>query len=199
MQWNMNNFTKVAFTRLIQPFGDNLNDVVKITKAFSFAANVYSGLFRNESHEPYINHAMKVALILSDELKVHDVDTICAAILHDAIDKSKDANAVVEDLKSNFGENIYDTIRNLTEPKTNEENRENLLVKYFENISKGPKMSRFIKIADRLDNARFLKNDRKKEKALRYKEETQKYILPLAEKTDDTMALKLSIALYEIK
>jgi (p)ppGpp synthase/HD superfamily hydrolase len=199
MQWNMNNFTKVAFTKLIQPFGDNLNDVVKITKAFSFAANVYSGLFRNESHEPYINHAMKVALILSDELKVHDVDTICAAILHDAIDKSKDANAVVEDLKSNFGENIYDTIRNLTEPKTNEENREKLLVKYFENISKGPKMSRFIKIADRLDNARFLKNDRKKEKALRYKEETQKYILPLAEKTDDTMALKLSIALYEIK
>jgi (p)ppGpp synthase/HD superfamily hydrolase len=199
MQWNMNNFTKVAFTKLIQPFGDNLNDVVKITKAFSFAANVYSGLFRNESHEPYINHAMKVALILSDELKVHDVDTICAAILHDAIDKSKDANAVVEDLKSNFGENIYDTIRNLTEPKTNEENRENLLVKYFENISKGPKMSRFIKIADRLDNARFLKNDRKKEKALRYKEETQKYILPLAEKTDDTMALKLSITLYEIK
>jgi (p)ppGpp synthase/HD superfamily hydrolase len=199
MQWNLNNFTKIAFSRLIQPFGDNLNDVVKITKAFSFAASVYSGIFRNESHEPYINHAMKVALILSDELKVHDVDTICAAILHDAIDKSKDANAVVEDLKSNFGENIYDTIRNLTEPKTNEENRENLLVKYFENISKGPKMSRFIKIADRLDNARFLKNDRKKEKALRYKEETQKYILPLAEKTDDTMALKLSIALYEIK
>ena len=53
----------------------------------------------------------------------------------------------------------------LTEPKTNEENREKLLVKYFENISKGPKMSRFIKLADRLDNARFLKNDRKKEKA----------------------------------
>ena len=199
MQWNMNNFTKVAFTRLIQPFGDNLNDVVKITKAFSFAANVYSGLFRNESHEPYINHAMKVALILSDELKVHDVDTICAAILHDAIDKSKDDNTVVEDLRSNFGENIYDTIRILTEPKTNEENREKLLVIYFENISKGSKMSRFIKLADRLDNARFLKNDRKKEKALRYKEETQKYILPLAEKTDDTMALKLSIALYEIK
>ena len=80
MQWNLNNYTKVAFTRLIQPFGDNLNDVVKITKAFSFAANVYSGMFRNESHEPYINHAMKVALIISDELKVHDADTICAAI-----------------------------------------------------------------------------------------------------------------------
>ena len=87
----------------------------------------------------------------------------------------------------------------MTEPKTNEENREKLLVNYFDNISKGPKMPRFIKIADRLDNARFLKNNRKKEKALRYKEETQKYILPLAEKTDDTMALKLSIALYEIK
>ena len=199
MQWNLNNFTKIAFTKLIQPFGENLNDVVKITKAFGFAANVYSGLFRNESQEPYINHAMKVALILSDELKVRDVDTICAAILHDAIDKGKDVNEIVEELKVNFGESVYDTIRSLTEPKTNEENREKLLVNYFDNISKGPKMPRFIKIADRLDNARFLKNNRKKEKALRYKEETQKYILPLAEKTDDTMALKLSIALYEIK
>jgi GTP pyrophosphokinase len=199
MQWNLNNFTKLAFSRLIQPFGDNLNDVVKITKAFSYAAGVYSGIFRNESHEPYINHAMKVALILSEELKVHDVDTICAAILHDAIEKSKEDSAVVEDLRSNFGDSMYDTIRSLTEPKTNEENREKLLVKYFESISKGPKMPRFIKLADRLDNARFLKNDRKKEKAHRYKEETQKYILPLAEKTDDTIALKLSIALYEIK
>lgn len=199
MQWNLNNFTKLAFSRLIQPFGDNLNDVVKITKAFRYAASAYSGIFRNESHEPYINHAMKVALILTDELKVHDVDTICAAILHDAIEKSKEDSPVVEDLRSNFGDSIYDTIRILTEPKTNEENREKLLVKYFENISKGPKMPRFIKLADRLDNARFLKNDRKKEKALRYKEETQKYILPLAEKTDDTIALKLSIALYEIK
>ncbi|TLX88710.1 MAG: HD domain-containing protein, partial [Thaumarchaeota archaeon] len=128
MQWNLNNFTKVAFTRLIQPFGDNLNDVVKITKAFSFAANVYSGLFRNETHEPYINHAMKVALILSDELRVHDVDTICAAILHEAIEKSKDDREIVEFLKSNFGENVYVTIRTLTEPKTNEGNREKLLV-----------------------------------------------------------------------
>jgi GTP pyrophosphokinase len=199
MQWNLNNFTKLAFSRLIQPFGDNLNDVVKITKAFRYAASAYSGIFRNESHEPYINHAMKVALILTDELKIHDVDTICAAILHDAIEKSKEDSAVVADLRSNFGDNIYDTVRILTEPKTNEENREKLLVKYFENISKGPKMPRFIKLADRLENARFLKNDRKKEKALRYKEETQKYILPLAEKTDDTIALKLSIALYEIK
>ena len=199
MQWNLNNFTKVAFTRLIQPFGDNLNDVVKITKAFSFAANVYSGMFRNESHEPYINHAMKVALIISDELKVHDADTICAAILHETMEKSKDDSEMIEYLKSNFGENVYATINTLIEPKTNEENREKLLVKYFENISKSPKMSRFIKLADRLDNARFLKNDIKKDKALRYKEETQKYILPLAEKTDDTMALKLSIALYEIK
>ena len=199
MQWNLNNFTKLAFTKLIQPFGDNINDVVKITKAFSFAANLYSGLFRNETQEPYINHAIKVALILSDELKVRDVDTICAAILHDAIDKSNDDHEIVEVLKSNFGENVYNTIRTLSEPKTNEQNRDELLVSYFENISRGPKMSRFIKLADRLDTARFLKNDRKKEKALRYKEETQKYVLPLAEKTDDTMALKLSIALYEIK
>jgi hypothetical protein len=34
---------------------------------------------------------------------------------------------------------------------------------------------------------------------LRYKEETQKYIIPIAEKTDDNIVFKLSVALYELK
>src|SRR5437867_13282883 len=97
---------------------------------------------------------MKVALILSNELKVHDVDPICAPILHEAIEQSKDDHEIVEHLKSNFGENVYVTIMTLTEPKTNEENREKLLVNYVENILKSPKQSRFIKLADQSDNLR---------------------------------------------
>jgi (p)ppGpp synthase/HD superfamily hydrolase len=70
---------------------------------------------------------------------------------------------------------------------------------YFENISKSSKTSRLIKLADRLDNVRFFKNIITKEKAIRYKVETQKYVVPIAEQTDETLAFKLSVALYEIK
>jgi hypothetical protein len=46
---------------------------------------------------------------------------------------------------------------------------------------------------------RFFKNAVKKDKAIRYKEETQKYVVPIAEQTDESLAFKLSVALYEIK
>ena len=120
-------------------------------------------------------------------------------ILHDAIDKGKDVNEIVEELKLNFGESVYDTIRSLTEPKTNEENREKLLVNYFDNISKGPKMPRFIKIADRLDNARFMKNNRKKEKALRYKEENAEVHTASRKKNRRYYGIEIIYSIYEIK
>jgi hypothetical protein len=36
-------------------------------------------------------------------------------------------------------------------------------------------------------------------RAARYKEETEKYVAPLAQATDDRLAFKLSVALYELK
>jgi hypothetical protein len=44
-----------------------------------------------------------------------------------------------------------------------------------------------------------MKNLIHKDKVLRYKLETQKYVVPIAEKTDEKLAFKLSIALYELK
>jgi hypothetical protein len=38
-----------------------------------------------------------------------------------------------------------------------------------------------------------------KDKVTRYKEETQKYVVPIAIATDDKLAFKLSVALYELK
>ena len=54
-------------------------------------------------------------------------------------------------------------------------------------------------LAERLDDIRSLKNSRRKEKIARFKEETQKYFIPLAEKTNEKIVLKLIIALYELK
>jgi hypothetical protein len=44
-----------------------------------------------------------------------------------------------------------------------------------------------------------LKNAIQKDRVLRYKEETQKYVVPIAENTDEKFVFKLSVALYELK
>jgi (p)ppGpp synthase/HD superfamily hydrolase len=200
MNWNLNEFTKNAFAKLVKEFEENTDDVVKITKAFSTAADLHSGQSRDGSKEPYINHALKVALILSDELKIRDVDLICAALLHDILQKGNNSETdKLDQIKKNFGENVYNIVQTLTEHPSANETRQQSLESYFQNISKSPKTSRVVELADRLDNVRFFKNAVKKDKAIRYKEETQKYVVPIAEQTDETLAFKLSVALYEIK
>ena len=198
MNWNLNEFTKNAFAKLVKEFEENTDDVVKITKAFSTAADLHSGQSRDGSKEPYINHALKVALILSDELKIRDVDLICAALLHDILQEGNNSEKL-DQIKKNFGENVFNIVQTLTEHPSANENRQQSLDSYFQNISNSPKTLRVVELADRLDNVRFFKNAVKKDKAIRYKEETQKYVIPIAEQTDETLAFKLSVALYEIK
>jgi len=200
MNWNLNEFTKNAFAKLVKEFEENTDDVVKITKAFSTAADLHSGQSRDGSKEPYINHALKVALILSDELKIHDVDLICAALLHDILHEGNNFEEdKLDQIKKDFGENVYNIVQTLTEHPSANENRQQTLDSYFQNLSKSPKTLRVVELADRLDNVRFFKNAVKKDKAIRYKEETQKYVVPIAEQTDESLAFKLSVALYEIK
>jgi len=200
MNWNLNEFTKNAFAKLVKEFEENTDDVVKITKAFSTAADLHSGQSRDGSKEPYINHALKVALILSDELKIHDVDLICAALLHDILHEGNNFEEdKLDQIKKDFGENVYNIVQTLTEHPSANENRQQTLDSYFQNLSKSPKTLSVVELADRLDNVRFFKNAVKKDKAIRYKEETQKYVVPIAEQTDETLAFKLSVALYEIK
>jgi len=200
MNWNLNEFTKNAFAKLVKEFEENTDDVVKITKAFSTAADLHSGQSRDGSKEPYINHPLKVALILSDELKVRDVDMICAALLHDILQKGNNSDTdKLDQIKRNFGENVYNILQTLTEHPSTNDNRQQSLESYFQSISKSPKTLRVVELADRLDNVRFFKNAVKNDKAIRYKEETQKYVVPIAEQTDESLAFKLSVALYEIK
>jgi GTP pyrophosphokinase len=84
-------------------------------------------------------------------------------------------------------------------PKIIYHKKEQLLNKYFENITKATAAIRYLKLADHLDNIRSLKNSAHKDKILRYKEEAQRYVIPLAQKTDEKIVFKLSVALYELK
>jgi (p)ppGpp synthase/HD superfamily hydrolase len=182
----MNSELKSGFTRLLKSFDDNPDDVVKITRAFGIATKAYKGQHSINKYEHYLGHSLRVALILAEELKTHDIDLVCAALLHDA-------QIPNNDLKE-FGERVYhmlSTIDSWDKEKASEE--------YFAKMTKAPKDSRYIKLAERLDDIRSMKGQTFKDKVTRYKEETQKYVVPIAIATDDKLAFKLSVALYELK
>jgi (p)ppGpp synthase/HD superfamily hydrolase len=182
----MNSDLKAGFTRLLKSFDDDPDDVVKITRAFGIATKAHMGQYSVNRYEHYIGHSLRVALILAQELKIHDIDLICAALLHDA--------RIPDDDLKEFGERVYSILRTIdswTREKASEE--------YFAKMTKASKDSRYIKLAERLDDIRSMKGQTFKDKVTRYKEETQKYVVPIATATDDKLAFKLSVALYELK
>ena len=190
----LSDFTKRGFVRLIKPFESSPDDLIKITRAFGIALKTHVGEFRDENKiEPYINHPLKVALVIAEELHIHNVDLVCAALLHDTTLKDD------VELKKDFGEVIHDIVHLVAMPITRNEERAKTLDEYFYSIANSPVLIRYLIVADRLENVRALKNAAQKNKILRYKEETQKYIIPIAEKTDEDLVFKLTIALYELK
>ena len=213
MTGGINDFTKSGFTRLLKPFENSIGDILKITRAFSIAIKVHSGQVKKGNKvEPYINHPLRVALILTEELHEYNIDLVCAAILHDTLGVNADMSttslksqtdsqrdSLETRLKNEFGERVYSIVTTLAKPLAKSEEKERVLGEYFRNIARGPEDVRYIKLADRLDNIRSLKNAIQKDKVLRYKEETQKYIVPIAERTDEKLVFKLSVALYELK
>jgi (p)ppGpp synthase/HD superfamily hydrolase len=182
----MNSDLKAGFTRLLRSFDDNPDDVVQITRAFGLATKAHKGQHSENKYEHYINHSLRVALILAEELKIRDTDLACTAILHDA--------RIPDDELKEFGERVYSTLSAI-DSWTKEKARE----EYFASMMKASKDTRYIKLAERLDDIRSMKGQTFKDKVIRYKEETQKYVVPIAIATDDKLAFKLSVALYELK
>jgi (p)ppGpp synthase/HD superfamily hydrolase len=190
----LSDFTKRGFVRLIKPFENSTDDLIKITRAFGIALKTHVGEFRDENNiEPYINHPLKVALVIVEELHIHNADLVCAALLHDTTPKDD------VELKKDFGEVIHDIVDLVAMPIIRNEERAKTLDEYFYKIANSSVLIRYLILADRLENIRALKNAAQKNKILRYKEETQKYIIPIAEKTDEDIVFKLTIALYELK
>jgi (p)ppGpp synthase/HD superfamily hydrolase len=203
MKWNINDFTRSGFSTLLRPYENSIIDLTKITRAFSLAMKAHAGQYRNSGKiEPHINHSLRVALILTEELELFDVDLICAALLHDILEKKLSKQADCKSiLRSEFGDDVCNIISTVTRPILHDSDKTKVdtLDKYFEGIANGSKSIRYIKLADRLDNIRSLKSTFHKYQMNRYKEETLKYLIPIAENTDEKMVLKLSVALYELK
>ena len=201
---NKNNFIKTGFTKLLKPFEDSMNEVEKISKAFGLALRIYSSMTRKYQYdkiEPQINHSLRVALILNEEMNSDSSDLVCSALLHDIFNEQEVPKETKDYIKKEISEKTFTTVSFFNKYSNSESNKneELKIEKLFGKIKQSDSMIKNIILAERLDELRSLKNSRRKDKIARIKEETQKYFVPLAETTNEKILLKLVIALYELK
>ncbi len=149
----------------------------KVERAFEFAARAHSGQTR-ASGEPYITHPVAVASVVAD-LKL-DVESICAALLHDVIE---DTPMVIAQIRNEFGvdvANIVDGVSKLDQLSFN--NRGEAQVESFRKMMLAMVDDIrviLVKLADRLHNMRTLE-PLKPEKRARIAKETLEIYAPIA-------------------
>lgn len=152
-------------------------DIEMIERAYLVANEGHQGQTR-VSGEPYINHPLNVAAILT-ELQLDD-KTIAAAILHDVVEDTLFTTEEIEDM---FGDEIALLVDGVTKlgkiPFKSKEERQ--LETYRKMIIAMAKDIRviMIKLADRLHNMRTLKFMRE-DKRKRIASETLELYAPLA-------------------
>jgi (p)ppGpp synthase/HD superfamily hydrolase len=202
---NKNNFIKTGFPKLLKPFEKSMNDIEKISKAFGLALRIHGNMtrkYQQDKIEPQINHSLRVALIVNEEMNADDPDLVCSALLHDISTKQEISKETKDYIKNELGEKTFNIISFFNKYYDREQpnkNEEQTIEKQFNKVKQSDSLIKNIVLAKRLDELRSLKNSRRKDKITRIKDETQKYFIPLAESTNEKILLKLVIALYELK
>ena len=126
----------------------DITNLSTLTRAMTFAADKHHNQKRkNKEQTPYINHPIRVVNLLTGIGKITDIPTLCAAVLHDTIE---DTGTKYGEIKQEFGEEIADMVREVTDDKSlSKIERKRLQIKNAPHKSTGAKL---VKLADKLDN-----------------------------------------------
>lgn len=152
----------------------------QIKKALAFAKNAHNGQLR-ESGEPYVNHPISVAIILTEYGL--DAPAIIAALLHDVLE---DTPTTQKQIKEAFGNEVEELVKGVTKISSikkylsSEERDIESLRRLFVSTAKDIRVV-LVKLADRLHNMRTLQflNAQRQQKVAK---ETKEIYVPLAER-----------------
>jgi (p)ppGpp synthase/HD superfamily hydrolase len=127
-----------------------LEAIQAVLKAAQFAAIKHSGQKRKgAAAEPYINHLIEVAELVSSAITEPDTNLIAAAFLHDTIEDTKTTK---EELVRAFGSDVADLVAEVTDDKSLPDTvRKRLQVEHSPGLSV---RAQVIKIADKISNFR---------------------------------------------
>ncbi len=123
-----------------------------VLDAIGFASERHAGQTRKgERREPYINHPIEVAHLVSGAVIGVDYIAVAAAALHDTIE---DTATTWDDIAARFGEEVADVVSELTDdPSLPRSVRKRLQV---ETAACKSLRARIIKIADKTSNLRAI-------------------------------------------
>jgi guanosine-3',5'-bis(diphosphate) 3'-pyrophosphohydrolase len=121
-----------------------------VLKAAHFAAEKHAGQRRKgAAAEPYINHLLEVAELVSSALAEPDTNLVIAALLHDAVE---DTGVTKEVLVETFGSDVADLVMEVTDDKSlPKAERKRLQIVHASQISV---RAQVIKLADKISNLR---------------------------------------------
>ena len=125
-------------------------------QAVLFAAHYAAGKHASQRRkgaaaEPYINHLIEVAHLVSAVSPEHDANLLIAALLHDVIE---DAGATKEELARHFGSDVASLVAEVTDDKAlPKAERKRLQV---ETAPKKSVRAQMIKLADKISNLRAI-------------------------------------------
>jgi guanosine-3',5'-bis(diphosphate) 3'-pyrophosphohydrolase len=124
--------------------------VQHVLDAALFAAERHANQKRKgAAAEPYINHLIEVAQLVSMAIQEPDANLIAAALLHDTIE---DTGTTREDLSERFGQDVADLVLEMTDDKSlPKAERKRLQIEHAPSMSV---RAQTIKLADKISNLR---------------------------------------------
>ncbi len=130
------------------------HDLARLMSAAHFAAQKHAAQRRKgEASEPYVNHVIEVAHLVSHTLSAPDPDILMAALLHDTIE---DTGVTTAELAERFGDEVAALVLELTDDRTlPKAERKRLQV---EHAGKRSLRAQTIKLADKISNLRSIVN-----------------------------------------
>ena len=137
-------------------------------RAVDFAVEKHEGQKRKKSDIPYIYHPLNMACH-AISMGILDDEVIAACLLHDVVE---DCGVRLEDLP--FKEEVREIVRLLTHVKTNEEDRDEVMETYYEEMLSNPKAA-LVKCIDRCNNLTTMSWALSRDRIFRMIRETEKY------------------------
>jgi len=165
------------------PLVDRLRQVVgaseQVEAAIALAVTAHATATRDEG-TPYVEHPLRVALVLAEELGISNPDLLMAALLHDILEDSVQFGP--GDIAKTCGIGVLGLVSALTRSKDAgwPQGREPRSA-YLRRCGTAPDPVLILKLSDRLDNMRSLPLSPSLAKRRRYVQETRQYLLPLCE------------------
>jgi guanosine-3',5'-bis(diphosphate) 3'-pyrophosphohydrolase len=151
-----------------------------LQKAIIVATKAHKDQDRSETHAlPYIVHPIEVLIHLKTIAKIKDERVLCAAVLHDVLERTK---IKLKDLQSAFDSGTCNLVIELTreEPSkalastlTKKQLRQLRSQMLLDEIAKMSAQAQMIKLADRLANLQLALQDKPNKKLKTYLDQTQ--------------------------